>query len=129
MHLEGVNEYLSSFDTYAEMKKEPVDDWSFDMDKHVLDDNEIIGYSFYFDSDDPGLLTVDQMNEFLTFAFGEGTFTPIDAFEYPDYEDYYYFKVETTDKKFVVYYTLAEDYKLSPINPFGVESIDIVRTF
>ena len=47
--IEELKEYDFEYYTYGEIKEgEPVEDWPFDMDKHVLDDGDVIGYSFDF---------------------------------------------------------------------------------
>jgi len=117
-HSEELNEYLAEYLTYAEMKEEPIDDWFFDAEKHVLEDHEIIGYLFVFDYEENESLTVDQLNEFLTFAFGEDAYKPIDKIG-TSYSNY--FIIETDDKKFEVTYYLADDN--------GVSEVQILRTF
>lgn len=126
---EKLKEYDLEYVTYAEIKEdEPVEDWSFDMDKHVLDDNEIIGYSLWFNYLDDELLTLDDFNELLDFVFEKNSvqLETLEECDFMDYESYPNFEVESNDKKFIVYYCTE---KINEDGEYGVEMINIHRTF
>ena len=106
--------------TYAEMKEEPAEDWLFDMEKRVMEDDAIVGYEFSFpETDDQPGITVDEFNQFLDFAINADQPFNIEENENiePLYEgstlSSYMFKVDAGDERYLVTYYTEKKYYYS----------------
>ena len=129
--IEELKEYNFEYYTYGEIKEgEPVEDWPFDMDKHVLDDNTVIGYSFDFWQFDRETkkyvnLSSEDFATFLGWVFNMNE--SFDTELIVEYGNKYNAKatVSTYEYDYNVYYTaerLGDD-------DFSVKDCEIMMTF
>ena len=121
--IEELKEYDFEYYTYGEIKEgEPVEDWPFDMDKHVLDDGDVIGYSFDFYKYDTEAKEYTNISseDFATFLGWVFNLSESFDAELIDEDDYGYdakITVSTLENDYNVYYSAerlgADDYKVN----------------
>ena len=131
-NLEELKDYGFEYATYGEIKEdEPVEDWPFDMDKHVMDDGDVIGYYFNFEDYDKSTykstnLSHEDFATFLGWVFNlKESFEPEVISETLNSYDAK-FTVSTLENDYNVFYT-AE--RFNEDEEYGINKCQIWLTF
>ena len=128
--IDELNNWGFEYYTYGEIYAEPIEDWPYDLDKHVTEDNNVIGYNLAFQDydEDAGLitnLTMDNFSELLEWVFNLKDPYDADAVEITNQDENVYegqFDVSVYEKDYIVTF---EAEKLWGSDDYGINDCQI----